>query len=123
MENARVMIVDDNVWERRLVGKALVGSGHEVVHETDSLNSTLNALEDIRDGRLECDAIVLDGNLDRTSRHCADAKIVASLARAYELNVKLIGHSTYDMLAMGVELDSDPGKHQTHLLPEVLDNL
>lgn len=123
MDNARVCVAEDNEFERHYIRKALAGSGHEIVRENDTLDGTLQTLEDIRDGRLACDVLLLDGNLSPDSRDCADAKIVTELARAYNLGIKIVGFSTYRMSRYGVDVDVDPGKHQTDYLAAVIDTL
>lgn len=123
MDNAKILLAEDNEMERYYVKKALRGSGHEVVREAEDLQTTIDALEDIRDGNLDCDVLILDGNLSRDSRQCADAKIVTELARAYNLGLRIVGFSTYSMTSLGIPVDIDPGKGQLDSLAAVLDTL
>lgn len=123
MENAKILLAEDDEFVRRVVRRNFEDSTHEIVREESTLHGTIQALEDIRDGHLECDVLLLDGNLSRDSRDCADARIVVDLAHAYELGVKIVSISGMHMPDLGISVDSAPGKHHVDLLPAVVDTL
>lgn len=123
MENAKILLAEDDENVRHVIRKNFADSTHEIVREEATLHGTIQAIEDIRDGRLECDVMLLDGNLSRDSRDCEDARIVVDLAHAYELGVKIVSISSMHMPDLGINVDSAPGKHQIDLLPAVVDTL
>jgi CheY-like chemotaxis protein len=110
MENAKVVLFEDNKHVIDLIHLIFNQTSHEIVAEAATRKEALDVIEHIQAGDLHADVIVLDGALDSTNPG-ADAKFITTVVREWKLAAKVIGFSTYPMDELGVEVDLDVGKN------------
>jgi len=124
MENAPVGIIEDNAAIRHATKRFLeLTSSHRVISEASTLQEGLAMVDAIARGELDCQVLVLDGNLDSTQVDGSDARAIVERVRAHELGVKIIGFSGYSMQRLGVEVDIDLGKDNYADLGKTIDAL
>jgi|GEM_PF-3033994 len=122
MEHASVLLVEDNPASQEAVRDVLENSGHQLLKPVDTREKALEALDLIKDGALDCEVVILDGNLSRRSTNGEDARVIADRIRELKLPLKIIGFSIIDMSSYGIEVDADPTKDGYEQIPNIIDN-
>lgn len=93
MEKAKIVVMEDNEDQRLFLRNILKKNGHSVVAEAVNRAAALALLDEINQGELECDAIILDGNLTKGAVDCRDAQDVNDKRKELGIKIPLIGFS------------------------------
>jgi CheY-like chemotaxis protein len=112
MENANIVLVEDNNIAREAVRKSLAATSHSINCEATTVDEALAAVNDIACGKLACDVVILDGDLDFHSSHRHPhagyaAKEVVNRIHALSLSLKVIGFSANSLAELGISVDID----------------
>lgn len=125
MDKAKILSIQKSYEDLPILRASLQRHGHEIIKETCTLTSSLQALKLIKLGKLAVpDVMILDGNLTIGERQCEDAKIIVATARIYELSPLIIGFSDIFLTENGINTPDvinvqerhDIGKNHTSLL-------
>lgn len=112
MKSADILLVEDVSFVREVVRERLEAP-YRITREAATLDEALEAIEDVAQGNLACDVVVLDGDLvdlDESSRHPFAgyaASQVVSRIRQMELPLKVIGFSANSLTELGIPVDVD----------------
>lgn len=123
MENARIVIFEDNASIRNILTTVMDMSSHSIVAEAATAADALAVVDRMAAGELEADVVVLDGNLDKDSTKCENAKQIAAAMREAGLTAKIIGFSSYELKDFGIAVDVDLTKQHAMRLGKVIDSL
>lgn len=103
---------------------AILDSGqHEMAAQAETVEEALAIVEDMQQGNLEVDAVLLDGNLDSYQVHCDDAKRIALAMKEAGLTTPIVGISAYELQKIGIPVDVDITKTRLMTLNNALDAL
>lgn len=91
MENARVIIVEDDARIRKIFRENLEACEHMVVGEAESVAGAVAMVNGLRPE--DVDVAVVDGNLSRRSEHGSDGERVANYIHEKLRGVIVIGAS------------------------------
>jgi CheY-like chemotaxis protein len=94
MEHARVALFEDHRAYRRVLAMAIMGSGHDVVLQADTLPEALFAITQSKPDSF--DVAIVDGNLTAGRGRGIDGAVIASVLRDHFPQVLIIGHSAMD---------------------------
>jgi DNA-binding response OmpR family regulator len=124
MEGAKVVIVEDHRDIRDFIRRYLERGNHLVTREAATLGEAFTAIDDIDEGRLECDVLCVDGSLGSGNMGAEDGRAVVEDARHRNLPVTIIGLSNYLLRTdFGVDVDFEIEKPNLHKLVETVDSL
>ena len=102
MEKAKIVVMEDNEDQRLFLRNILKKNGHSVVAEAVNRAAALALLDEINQGELECDAIILDGNLTKGAVDCRDAQDVNDKRKELGIRIPLIGFSHLSLSELGI---------------------
>jgi CheY-like chemotaxis protein len=122
MENAKILIVDDRPDIPKRVGMVLMGSGHEISSVAATRHEAYQRLKEIKDGILDCNVVLLDGNLHSDSTNAEDAEAISQHIEEEGVPVRVIGFSASPMPS-SVVLDIDVSKPNLAQLEDEIDAL
>ena len=126
MDNAKVVVFeDDQFFRERAVRKVELG-GHNVVATADTLPRALTVVEQMAAGKLACDVVLLDGNLDKTKDDGSDARAITDAIRKSDRlkKVKIVGISIkYLKSDYGIGADYDLGKRDLGQAGQLISDL
>lgn len=126
MENARVVIFEDNERIRLGTERTLIRARHTVVAYAGTVAASLAVVEQLRDpdNPLTCDIIILDGNIDKGSAEGDDARTIFDATRRFPiLSAKIIGNSLSSLREdYGIPVNADAFKDPVQLL-EIIESL
>ena len=111
MEGARVVVFEDNDRLREHACLELENHEHQVTAYAKTLRQALAVVEDIADGEIQADVVLLDGNLGGENRDCYDARQICQRMQERGVAAKVIGFSAGDMRMHGVDVDFDSQKN------------
>lgn len=125
MEVGKVAIFEDDPHfsERAARFIEMGESPHTVVATANTLDGALEVVGQIAEGELECNVVVLDGNLTPETADGRDARTITAAIRDAKLPVKIVGFSLDRMSAYEVEVSVDLGKQNTRDIRRVIDEL
>jgi CheY-like chemotaxis protein len=123
MEHAKVLLIEDAPHFQMLVGMMLEGSGHEVCDTAETRESALEKLKLINERKLNCNVVILDGNLSGHRTNGEDAQIIAKCIHDLGLPVRIIGFSASFMHEYNVKVDADVRKEGASQLVDIIDEL
>ncbi len=123
MESARVLVIEDDDGIRDSLQRYLALGQHIVKREAATLLAALAAIDDMHQGSLDCNVIILDGNLRPGLTDGSDAKDVLERVKNTGITAKIIGLSGNSMKNYGLKVDADITKGAS-LFPvlEAIDN-
>ena len=119
MEGARVAVIEDDEFFRKITRLHLERCGHFVVAEASNLTQALGLVGEIAQGNPEVDVILLDGNLREGARDGEDARQVISKIKETKVKAKVFGFSLSPMSSYGIEVDVDTNKNWERLEKEL----
>lgn len=130
MQEARILHCEDSEAVQKVVELLLAIRGvHRVIATAESLADALNRLEDIKDGRLDANVILLDGQL-RGGMWQNHPKVLLAKYREIGLRIPIIGLSMDGLadkgLVVGEDIAADIEKGsltESDLLDQLLDEL
>jgi CheY-like chemotaxis protein len=93
MENARVVVIEDNPIPRRIVRAALETNGHQIVAEAASMEQAMEVIGRLAINELEADVILLDGNLDSNKVDYSDARQIMAELKQANIGAAVLGFS------------------------------
>lgn len=110
MEGARIAVIEDREQLRQAMRLLLEHHGHEVVAEAADLDEALALVDDMADGVVKADVMLLDGNLQPATDTGEDARLISERVLNRGLAIAVLGFSLGSMHRYGVEVTADPGK-------------
>lgn len=122
-------MVEDAYFAREAVRRKLADTSHMLVREAATLQDAVTAIDDIAGDELDCDVVLLDGDLDmRTpgARHPYPgyaASMVVSRIREHGLGLKVVGFSANSLTELGIRVDIDLTKQNIDGLEAALAEL
>jgi hypothetical protein len=124
MEKANVVLIEDGHDHRELVQRHIDVSDHEITREATTFEEGMAVIDEIANGEVPCDVVILDGNLDpslpKDYRH---ARALLGKMRELQLNVKIIGFASYKLSKFDIDVDADLDKTEAAQLIPTIDNL
>lgn len=121
MERARILLIEDAVHMHEIVQLMLLGSGHEIRQTATTRDEALTHIDHIKDRELDCNVVILDGNLSPGSKNGEDAIVISRRICELELPVKVIGFSANSM-PPEVTVHADLSKLRADDLSVVIDD-
>lgn len=119
MEGARVALIEDREQMRRMMRLLLEDNGHEVVAEASDLDEALALVDDMADGVVEADVVLLDGNLQPATDTGEDARRVSERLQNRGVTTAVLGFSLSSMERYGIQVTADPGKDPTAVMQAI----
>ncbi|OVE78635.1 hypothetical protein BVY00_02245 [bacterium G20] len=110
MENARIIIIEDNSMLRTQCRANLEAAKHQVVGEAGSVLGAVRLVDELTEEEETVDIAVVDGNLSRESEGGTDGERVANYIHEKLGNVTVIGWSLDGKVAGA---DMNVQKHDT----------
>ncbi len=124
MENAKVVVMEDDPEWRGLVRDRLGDSPHVITREATNLEEALTAIDEMASGELKCDVVILDANLSPDSPlDGCDGLAISAKLQGHNLGVMVLGFSSTYMRDYGIQVDEDPTKLGLTDIPTVIDEL
>lgn len=120
----QVAVIEDKPEIIEQVEFFLDRSGYEVAATASNMSEALALIQNIGEGALKCDVIVLDANLS-AQRNCGmDAKIITDEIRRHKIGAYVLGFSGSAMAdyAHDIKVDADVRK-KPHNIVQTIDEL
>lgn len=122
MEEARVVVIEDDEMHRELARQYLAKRKHSVVAEASTVPEAFVLVDRIAASEIEADVILLDGNLTPEAYDGEDARRIAERMSEARVTAKIIGFSLGSMEEYGVEVHADTFKDM-HAVIQAIDEL
>lgn len=123
MEHARIALFEDQDAIRQMVIAVLGNTTHEVVAEAKTVNEALDVVQQVENGDIKIDVVMLDGNLDGGRTDCTDALKIATDIKKRGIPAVIIGFSTYQLQGMGIPVDFDLTKLNAVDIGQIINEL
>ncbi len=121
MENANIVVFEDDTFLREAFGPLATAEGHSVIAEAGNLADALSVVDRIISNEILADVIVLDGNLGFTDKSGNDAREIIKALKPAADRIKIVGFSSLSMAEYGLNVHAESGKSVTKVL-KAIDN-
>lgn len=123
MENAQVAVFEDKTELYEVIETVLNDAGHAITAVADNLDVALEKLRLIKSGDIDCDIIILDGNL-RAGMYCGShAMEIVEFIEENDIDVQVIGFSADPMSDYDISVDGEVKSKHVHDLPRAIGEL
>lgn len=124
MENARVVHIDNDPHERKVIKHLLRSAGHDVIKSCEDRSQAIEFLDFLAGtaGKGFCDFILSDGHLDGSNDDMPDGWYVVEHAKYLELPqpVILLSHDP-DLIRQGIA-DHNVAKENVFEVLDIIEN-
>jgi CheY-like chemotaxis protein len=116
MENARIVVFEDQARAQDLFKKILTQAGHEVIATAQTRADAIRAVNEA-----DFDVAVVDGNLDAFDEDCSDGRAITEEIRKQKHGAKIVWFSSFEADKLGIDCDADSKKNFNAVI-ELIEN-